>query len=163
MNCKIRPLTLQDQPIVWTMLMHAAHETAIEFVQKQPDLSRYAENWGRIGDMGFVAHIDETPIGAAWLRLWSDDNRGYGYLSNTIPELAIAVLPTHRGQGVGTQLLIQILETAHTLFPAISLSVRADNPVVTLYQRSGFIKVEETEVINRTGGVSFSMIKRFAK
>jgi ribosomal protein S18 acetylase RimI-like enzyme len=163
MNYKIRPLTRQDQPIVWTMLMHAAHETSIESVKKQPELSRYAENWGRTGDLGFVANINETPIGAAWLRLWSDDNRGYGYLSNIIPELAIAVLPDYRGQGVGTQLLTQILETAQNLYPAISLSVRADNPVVMLYQRSGFVKVEETEVVNRTGGTSFSMIKRFAK
>jgi hypothetical protein len=37
-------------------------------------------------------------------------------------------------------------------------SVRSDNPVVRLYQRSGFIKVTDSEVINLAGGISFNMV-----
>jgi GNAT superfamily N-acetyltransferase len=77
------------------------------------------------------------------------------------PELAMAVLPDYRGQGVGTQLLNQILETARGLFPAVCLSVRAENPVANLYQRAGFTKVEGSDVVNRTGGISYTMVKKF--
>jgi GNAT superfamily N-acetyltransferase len=102
--------------------------------------------------------MDEVAIGAAWLRLWSGDDRGFGYLDDAIPELAIAVLPAYRGQGAGTTLLSHVLNTARGLFPAVCLSVRADNPVVHLYRRIGFVKVEGSEVTNRTGGTSFTMV-----
>jgi GNAT superfamily N-acetyltransferase len=99
---------MQDQPILWKMLMLAAHETSVEYVKTQPELARYVQDWGRFGDMGFIACLEEVSIGAVWLRLWSGSNRGFGYIDDTIPELAIAVLPEYRGQGIGTKLLRQI-------------------------------------------------------
>lgn len=80
---------------------------------------------------------------------------------NVTPELAVAVVPECRGRGIGTKLLVQLVETAEDLFSAVCLSVRADNPAVRLYQRIGFVRVEGSEVINREGGVSFSMVSRF--
>ncbi len=52
MNYAMRALTITDESIVWTMLIHAAHETSLESVQNQPFLSRYATGWGRAGDVG---------------------------------------------------------------------------------------------------------------
>jgi ribosomal protein S18 acetylase RimI-like enzyme len=158
----LRALTPQDQPIVWTMLMYAAHESSLESVQTQPTLTRYALDWGRSGDLGVVAELAEQAIGAAWLRLWSVD-RGFGYIEDAIPELAMAVAPNYRGQGIGTQLLDQLLTSAQTFYPAVSLSVRASNPALSLYQRTEFLKVTGSEVVNRTGGVSFTMLYRFSE
>jgi ribosomal-protein-alanine N-acetyltransferase len=45
------------------------------------------------------------PIGAAWLRLWSKDEQGYGFVDVHTPELSMAVRPEFRGQGIGTLLL----------------------------------------------------------
>ncbi len=163
MDYEIRTLTNEDDSVVWKMLMYASHESSLETVQKQPYLSRYAINLGRMGDMGFIASINEQSIGAAWLRLWSGDDRGFGYIDYSIPELAMAVIPEHRGQGIGTKLLMQVLESAQSAYPAVSLNVRANNPVVSLYQRAGFVKVEGSEVVNRTGGVSFNMVCRFSR
>lgn len=159
-NYKIRPLTIEDQAIVWQMLIYAAHEPSLESVQNQSILSRYAVNWGRKGDMGYVALLNQTAIGAAWLRLWLDNEQGFGYIEHSIPELAMAVLPEYRGQGIGTQLLNELLKKAANIYPAVSLNVRADNPVVSLYQRIGFIKIENSEVINRIGRISYNMICR---
>jgi ribosomal protein S18 acetylase RimI-like enzyme len=131
---------------------------AIESVRQQPYLARYALNWGRTGDLGYVASIDTIPIGAAWLRLWLGEDKGFGYVKDEIPELAIAVLPDYRGQGIGAQLLTQILGTAKMKYPAISLSVRANNPVIRLYERTGFMKIPGSEVVNRAGEVSFNMM-----
>jgi ribosomal protein S18 acetylase RimI-like enzyme len=162
MRYTLRALTPQDEPIVWIMLMYAAHESSLESVQTQPFLTRYAIDWGRSGDLGVVAELAEQPIGAAWLRLWSAD-RGFGYIDDAIPELAMAVAPNYRGQGLGTQLLNQLLASAQTVYPAVSLSVRANNPALSLYQRTGFLKVIGSEVVNRTGGVSFTMMYRFSE
>ncbi|WP_373540889.1 N-acetyltransferase family protein [Chamaesiphon sp.] len=161
MDYKIRALTNADESILWTMLMYAAHESSVEVMRQNPALNRYVKDWGRSGDLGFVA-IDEYPIGAAWLRLFTSNDRGFGYVDEGIPELAIAVIPADRGKGIGTKLLMQTIEFARNIHPAISLSVRADNPVVNLYQRSGFVKLDDSEIIGRTGVTSFTMTYRYS-
>ena len=161
MNYDIVNLTDKDESIVWEMLVYAAQQRSVIDVQKQDYLARYAANWGRRGDMGFVAKTQVGSIGAAWLRLWSNDDKGFAYIDDRIPELAIAVLPEYRGCKIGTQLLMKVLESAQANYPGISLSVRADNPVVKLYQRVGFVKVDGTEVLVEGVVSSFNMIHKF--
>jgi ribosomal protein S18 acetylase RimI-like enzyme len=153
-----RRLTAADEPVVWHMLMHAAHEQTVEAVRRQPELARYAAGWGRRGDAGVVAMSQGQAAGAAWLRLWVGSDKGFGYFDDATPELAMAVLPAYRGHGVGTRLLAMVLDESAGEYPAISLNVRATNPAVRLYRRAGFAKVDGSEIINRTGGVSFTMI-----
>ncbi len=160
-NCKLRTLSTADQGILWEMLKYAAHETSIASVKSNIDLVRYAQHWGRFGDVGTVAEQADQAIGAAWLRLWPTEDKGYGYIDSETPELAIAVLPSFRGQGIGTKLLKQTLLMAQKQFSAVSLSIRADNPALRLYQRIGFVPVKGSEVTNRTGGKSFSMLYSF--
>ncbi len=153
----IRTTQVADESTLWTMLMYAAHEPVLTAVQSNPALSRYVQAWGRLGDMGAIAEQDGVPVGAAWLRLWSAGDRGYGYVADEIPELAIAVVPTLRGKGVGTALLKTILQMGKSEFSAISLSIRSDNPALRLYERTGFKPVPGSEVVNREGGRSFTM------
>lgn len=141
--------------------MYAAHESSLTAVQTLPELARYAVDWGRTGDLGCVALDDQQPLGAAWIRLWPDEDKGYGWIEDGIPELAIAVIPTHRGQGIGTELLRTLLAMAQRMYPAISLSVRSDNPAISLYKRLGFVPVHDTEVANRVGSISFNMLCTF--
>lgn len=159
----LRALTATDRRVLWVMLMHAAHESSVAAVKANPDLARYASDWHRAGDMGTVAEVGDLPVGAAWLRVWSKEDKGYGYLADDIPELAIALLPDYRGQGIGTALLTSVLHEASKCYPAVSLSIRADNPALRLYQRFGFRPVAGTDVINRTGGRSFSMVYACSK
>ena len=90
--------------------------------------------------------------------MWSETDKGFGYIRHDIPELSIGVAPDYRGQGIGTRLLPQLLADAKEHFSAVSLSVRGDNPAVHLYSRVGFIPVSGSEVLNRTGSESFNMI-----
>jgi ribosomal protein S18 acetylase RimI-like enzyme len=92
--------------------------------------------------LGFGAFAGNKIIGAAWLRLLTGDNKGYGYWSDDTPELTIALAPDFRGQGIGTQLLQTLLEAAATRFRAVSLSVEKSNPARRLYERFGFEIVE---------------------
>ncbi|EDX85004.1 acetyltransferase, GNAT family [Synechococcus sp. PCC 7335] len=160
-NFLVSPLEVDDEPVLWEMLMHAAHESSVEAVKANPDLAQYVLEWGRAGDLGVIAKQDKAAVGAAWVRLWSAENQGYGYVSDDIPELAIAVVPRMRGQGIGTVLLSKILQLARPHFPAVCLSIRQDNPALRLYERTGFVKFAGSEVTNRAGGVSFTMLYRF--
>ncbi|NOX24325.1 MAG: GNAT family N-acetyltransferase [Actinobacteria bacterium] len=84
-------------------------------------------------------------IGAAWVRLLQGDDRGYGHVDDDTPELSVAVRPQWRNRGVGTALLLRLLEN----LPRVSLSVDSRNPAVRLYEQLGFevVAAEHTSLI----------------
>ena len=102
------------------------------------------------------------PIGAVWLRQFTQLSPAYGYLDDTTPELSIALLPEYRGRGVGTQLLERMIDEArqqHPALAALSLSVSRDNPARRLYERLGFIAIS---INGNTSGDSLTMRKRLS-
>ncbi len=149
MSYSIRPLVLTDEPFLWQMLYHAIHvpegypDPPPELVFL-PELARYVNDWGRQGDLGFLAYETATNsfVGAVWLRLLTGEKRGYGYVDDATPELSMAVLPAYRSQGLGTQLLKTLFTSGWGNSP-VSLSVSADNPARRLYKRFGFEVVGE--------------------
>jgi ribosomal protein S18 acetylase RimI-like enzyme len=163
MSHSIRTLSPSDQQLLREMLYLSLHvpEGGAPFprdVIDRPEIARYVSGWGRDGDIGFVA-VDAgsgEPIGAAWLRLLKGDEKGYGYVDEETPELGMAVLPEHRGRGVGSELLGRLLESAATVYRSVCLSVSADNPAVRLYERAGFRRVREC-------GTSLKMLKSFGE
>ncbi len=144
-DISIRSVSVDDVDTLWTMLMYAAQESSLTAVKTNPSSARYTTNWGRKGDLGVVAEQGTVAVGAAWVRLWSEDDRGYGYIASDMPELAIAVTPEMRGKGIGTALLTKLLELAKPEFPAICLSTRTENSALKLYERTGFVAVEGSE------------------
>jgi hypothetical protein len=58
-----------------------------------PELRIYVENWGKPNDIGFIASLDDRPVGAVWLRLLTGNPHGYGFVDDSTPELTIALLP----------------------------------------------------------------------
>ncbi len=144
MNYEIRSLLPTDEPFLWEMLYQALYvpegEPALSRdIIQLPEIARYVQGWGRSGDRGCLTINSQTgePIGAVWVRLWVGDDRGYGYVDDETPELAIAVLPNYRNQGIGSALLSQFL-TAIPKALSISLSVAETNPAWRLYDRFGF-------------------------
>ena len=144
MKCNVRPLKLEDEIFLWEMLYQAlylpeGHSALPREIVRTPELARYVQGWGREGDSGFLASDVMTgqSVGAIWLRLLIEENKGYGYVDDNTPELSIAVLPEYRGQGIGTQLLTHLFASEYGK-TAISLSVSTDNPAVRLYERFGF-------------------------
>ena len=142
MDYVIRQLTSEDEPILWEMLYYGLSyagksEPPSRDVVRRPEISRYVEGWGRVGDAGFVAHDkkNQALLGAAWLRRPMDK-------SDASPELALAVKPEHRRHGIGTALLTQLVR-ANPDQSTISVSFVAGKPVFRLYERFGFKVVEQ--------------------
>ncbi len=112
-----------------------------------PELSKYTDGWGRRGDAAVVAVLDNILIGCAWIRLFRESNKGYGYVDENTPELSMAVLPQFRNRGIGHHLLNRLLDIAFEFgFSSVSLSVDKQNRAVNFYKKEGFhiIKKEET-------------------
>lgn len=61
----------------------------------------------------------------------------------------VALLPEHRGRGLGTALLRDLLDEAGARVRAVELHVERLNPARRLYLRLGFTPVEEGEVYDR--------------
>lgn len=158
----IRAFSPDDEPLLPHFLALAAHERDTQTVLLHPQLARYVKDWGRDGDTAVVAQNDgaDAVVGMAWARLWTHDNRGFGYVDEQTPELAVAVEPQFQGRGLGTQLIGALqdeLRAQPWVGAFVSLNVRADSPAVRLYERLRFRRIEGSERTNRTGGVSFSM------
>jgi ribosomal protein S18 acetylase RimI-like enzyme len=130
----------------------------VDRARVDPELKHYVDGFGRRGDVGVVALVDQVLAGAAWVRLappgpvspskvWSDE----------VPELAIATVPEMRGSGVGTRLLQALFEAARGLHPSVALSVRDGNDAVRLYERLGFSV--QRRIVNRVGTTSLVMTR----
>jgi ribosomal protein S18 acetylase RimI-like enzyme len=161
---QVREATAANEPFLWLMLYAAAHMEeagqSLEDAKRHPELARYVAGWGRQGDVGCIAVSQPTgePVSAAWVRLFTRAEAGYGYVNDETPELVIGTVKEHRGRGAGTQALRGLIAGCQTRYAGISLSVRADNPAVRLYKRLGFRKVARTESVNRVGTTSYTML-----
>jgi ribosomal protein S18 acetylase RimI-like enzyme len=146
----IRDATERDLPFIESMLFQCLHwEEALEpparaQLRTSPEIERLLAGWGRAGDVALVAERSGSPLGAAWYRFWSNAERGRGFFNARVPELTQAVLPAHRRQGVGRALLAALVDRVlASEAPGLSLSVDPRNPALELYERTGFLKVEE--------------------
>jgi ribosomal protein S18 acetylase RimI-like enzyme len=131
----------QDLRFLRDMLHHAYY-----WRERVPGslVSRYVRGWGRPGDTAVIALDGGFPVGAAWFRVFKGDEPGYGFIDEQTPELAIAVVPSQRGKGVGEQLLLALIERARQAgYTSLSLSVEPGNPARKLYERHGFRVVDE--------------------
>ncbi|KQR45281.1 GNAT superfamily N-acetyltransferase [Microbacterium foliorum] len=156
----IRPAVQADGSFLGDMVVEAAnwrsggarprHEilTAVEH-------RRYVAGWMRPADAGFLAvDADGRPIGAAWYRMLSPDDAGFGFVGTAVPELIIGVQPIWRAHGVGRTLLRRLVVHAREQgHPRLSLSVERDNFARTLYRSEGF-------VVTDAGSVRDTMVYR---
>ena len=143
MDYVIRPLTAEDEPLLWEMLYQGIYSGGMQSpspdVVHQPEFARYVNEWGRPGDSGFVAHDpgQPKPLGAVWFRYPQEPNHG-----GAVPELAFAVRSEHRRRGIGAALLTYLVK-ANPECSAVAIPVSPDNPAVRLYERFGFKVVNQ--------------------
>ncbi|WP_299365421.1 GNAT family N-acetyltransferase [Winogradskyella sp.] len=123
------------------------HDPLPKEIIKDPSLSKYIENWGKDKfDIALVMEIEDQLVGAIWGRLFSKDNKGFGYVDENTPELSMAVLSDYRNQGIGTKLIHTIATEYQKIgVQTLSLSVDKANNASNLYKRLGYKIIEELE------------------
>jgi GNAT superfamily N-acetyltransferase len=138
----LRPVGIHDIRFLRDMLRHAYHWRFAE--DEERPVYRYVQNWGRAGDAGVMALDGPHAYGAAWYRLFTEREPGFGFVDPETPELTIAVVPSRRGKGAGKELLEALLAHAReTGYAAVSLSAAKEQ--VPYYERFGFETVRDSE------------------
>jgi ribosomal protein S18 acetylase RimI-like enzyme len=75
-------------------------------------------------------------IGRLYVERWPSQHR----------IIDIAFLPEHRGKGLGTALLGDLMDEAAAVGKAVSIHVEKFNPAMRLYRRLGFETIEDKGV-----------------
>jgi ribosomal protein S18 acetylase RimI-like enzyme len=140
----IRELRLDDYPFLEKFLyeaiyVHEGDEIPDKSIIFYPELYSYVKDFGQEHDLGFVLESDNKPVGAIWTRLFSAEQRGYGFVDIETPELSMAINSDFRNQGFGRQLLEKMfLKLQDLAYKQVSLSVDKRNFAYQLYKKMGF-------------------------
>ena len=149
-NIVIRKMLPEEYPLMENIMYEAVYQPDpsnpypkdVIYLQR---VSIYWDNWGsEKDDYCLVALADNKITGAVWVRTFQGERKGYGYIDGQTPELAIALFEEYRNKGLGTQLMIRMIELLQARgYSQVSLSITKGNPAVRLYERLGFKVVDE--------------------
>ncbi len=141
---EIRPIRQDEVPLLSDFIYEAiytpeGYTRPSKDIVNTPEFQEYVRDFGkRQDDIGLAAVMDGRVVGAIWARIMHD----YGHINDSIPSLALALIPGVRGHGVGTALMKSMLaELKARGYKAVSLSVQKSNPAKHLYDRVGFVQV----------------------
>ena len=68
----------------------------------------------------------------------------YGHINNKTPSFAISLYEEYRGKGIGTQLMLKMLELLKKKgYKQASLAVQKENYAVKMYKKVGFEIIDE--------------------
>lgn len=99
-------------------------------------LQVYIRDFGNLpDDRCLVAVAGDKVVGAIWSRIMND----YCHIADDVPSIAISLYKEYRNQGIGSQLLNQMLALLKADgYKSVSLSVQKANYAMKMYQKAGF-------------------------
>ena len=112
-----------------------------EDCMEEPRNRRHWVGWlTREDDVGVIAELSRTPVGAAWVRRMREDELR-PLDDPAVPVLAIGVESEYRGRGIGGRLMTALLDRARNAGTrAIDLDTGSFNEAaVKLYHSHGFV------------------------
>lgn len=141
-----RPLTPDDDE--FSFRVYASTRTEELAVTDWDDARKEAflrQQWG-----AQTQYYRENYPGAEFLAL-ECDGQGVGRLflhrrPDEIRLVDVALLPEHRGRGLGRSVLLEVLDEARRAGQAVRIHVERFNPALRLYERLGFRPVEDRGV-----------------
>ena len=148
MDYKIRKISEEEYGLLEIFLYEAIFvpegmSAPPKSIIDQPELKVYITDFGKKqDDIGLVAEVDKEAVGAVWVRIMND----YGHIDNETPSFAISVHEDYRGLGIGTALMKEMLRILRFRgYKQASLAVQKENYAIKLYQKIGFVIVNENE------------------
>jgi len=112
----------------------AAQQEAFLRQQFQFQTTHYRKHYG---DASFrIILRNDAPIGRLYVHFGAQEIR----------LMDIALLPEHRGAGLGGSILENLLREAAQLGKTVTLHVERFNPALRLYQRLGFRVIEDQQI-----------------
>ena len=142
----LRPITPEDDSFLAGLYARTrAEELAVTgwsdedkavFCRRQFDAqsAHYRENYP--GASLQVIEREGKPIGRLYVARWESEIR----------IMDIALLPEHRGSGIGTKLLRGLQDEARAAGKSLSIHVERFNPALRLYERLAFQMIEDKGV-----------------
>ena len=142
----LRPITSEDDSFLAALYASTrAEELAVTgwsdeekavFCRRQFDAqtAHYLENYP--GALLQVIEREGLPIGRLYVARWEREIR----------IMDIALLPEHRGGGIGTKLLRALQDEARAAGKSLTIHVERFNPALRLYERLGFKQMEDKGV-----------------
>ena len=148
MEYSIRKMTVSEYPMLNDFLYEATFipdgiEPPPRNIITSPELQIYVDRFGELkDDFALVAEVEKKVVGAVWVRIMND----YGHIDDKTPSLAISLYKEYRGQGIGTDMMKEMLSLlkAHG-YKRVSLSVQKTNYAVEMYRKIGFDIVRGNE------------------
>jgi ribosomal protein S18 acetylase RimI-like enzyme len=80
-----------------------------------------------------VVEVDDEAVGRLYVARWPDEIR----------IVDVTILPGHRSHGIGTSLLLGLIDEAAATSRSLTIHVEVDNPARALYDRLGFQLLED--------------------
>jgi ribosomal protein S18 acetylase RimI-like enzyme len=114
-------------PVSWPDAEKAA------FIEQQFDAQDRHYRTHYAGASLDVVEWDGAPAGRLYVARWSDEIR----------IIDITLLPEHRGAGIGTRLIRELLDEGRRTGNRVTIHVEKNNPALRLYQRLGFVVVAD--------------------
>ena len=134
----IRPALVEDLPAITGIYNWAVNQT-FATIDSEPLETEEARQWWEDAKRSplLVADVPDDGV-AGWARLFPWKQRGFD-----IVEDLVYVDPLHHGQGIGRQLLTELVEAARGLgYKTIVASLAADNQAgLRLHEAAGFAVV----------------------
>jgi len=144
----VRSIVAADYPQLEAFVYHAIYvppgeEYPPREVIFEPEIHVYIKGFGDMpADCGVVAELDGGIVGMAWARIIP----AYGNIDECTPELAVSVLPEHRGKGIGAAMMARLFgELRERGFARTSLAVQKKNDAVRFYERLGYKTIREND------------------
>ena len=148
MNYNIRKIREDEYKILEDFIYEAIFipdgvEPPPKTIINQPDLQVYIKDFGKEkDDICFVAEADDKVVGAVWVR----DMHDYGHIADGVPSFAISLYKQYRNFGIGTQLMITMLDDLKKRgYERTSLAVQKANYAVRMYKKVGFNIIDEND------------------
>lgn len=112
MNYNIRKICEDEYKLLEDFIYEAIFipegvEPPPKTIINQPDLQVYIKDFGKEkDDICFVAEADDKVVGAVWVR----DMHDYRHIADGVLSFAISLYKQYRNFGIGTQLMITMLD-----------------------------------------------------